>query len=454
MPENSEISKQLELGERLVKKALSKGADAADAIVSEGISLSAGARLGKLEHVEHAKATELGLRAIIGTKQAFISSSGIIGDSAENRLDALAQRVVDMAQRAPDDPYCGLAEKTLLATDFSALDICDKQEPDMAYLQNQALETEACAMGVAGISNSEGGGASWSHSHTGLVTSHGFRGTYAATSWSLSCAVLGGENDAMERDYASHSTRHFEDLDSPEQVGLRAATRTLERLNPRKIKSTKAPVMFCPRVSSSLLGHFAGAIAGNSVARGTSFLKDMMQQQVFSKGIKIIDDPCRQRGLRSIRFDGEGVSAKPLTLIEDGVLQTWLLSSASAKQLGLKTNGRAARGIGDAPHPSITNLYMAAGKSPPEALQKQIKTGLLVTELIGMGVNGVTGDYSRGAAGFWIENGVPVYPVSEITIASTLQDMFLNMIPASDLEFRHGVNAPSLLIEEMSLAGL
>ncbi|MGC6512752.1 MAG: TldD/PmbA family protein [Parvibaculales bacterium] len=444
------MSKQLELADLLVQKALQRGADAADAMVSEGVSLSAGSRLGNIEDLERAEAMELGLRAIIGTKQAFISGSGITPDG----LDAIAERAVEMARLAPDDPFCGLADKDLLTGDFPDLDICDPNEPDMEQLQKLAEATEAHAREVEGITNSEGAGAGWSHGKTGLVTSHGFSGSYAATSWSLSCAVLGGAGDAMERDYASHSARHFADLDTPEEVGLRAAERTLERLNPRKIESTKVPVLFNPRVSSSLLGHFSGAVSGSSVARGTSFLKDMMDQQVFAKGIRIVDDPLRKRGLRSVSFDGEGVGAQALTLVEDGILKSWVLETSSAKQLGMKSNGRAARGMGGPPHPSVTNLHIEAGDLTPEALMRQIGTGLLVTELIGMGVNGVTGDYSRGAAGMWIENGEPAFPVSEITIAGNLKDMFLTMTPASDLTFRRGINAPSLLIEEMSLAGL
>lgn len=444
------MSEQLELASNLVELALKNGAEAADAMVSEGVSLSASARLGKIEDVERAETKETGLRVIIGQKQAFISGSGL----SQNDLDTIAKRAVDMARLAPDDPYCGLAPKDRLAKDFEDLDILDPTEPDIEQLQNLAQETEATARGVAGITNSEGAGASWARGTTGLVTSDGFSGSYTASSWSLSCAVLGGEGEAMERDYAAHGSRHFADLETPQQIGQRAAERTLARLNPRKIASMKAPVIFSPRVSKSLLGHFASAISGSAVARGTSFLKEKMGAQIFASGINIIDDPKRKRGIRSLSFDGEGVAVEKLNLIENGILQCWLLGSSAAKQLGLETNGRAARGIGGPPHPTTTNLHIEAGALSPEDMQKQIGTGLLVTELIGMGVNGVTGDYSRGAAGFWIENGEIAYPVSEITIASNLMDMFQNLTPASDLEFKHGVNAPSLLINEMSLAGL
>ncbi len=243
-------------------------------------------------------------------------------------------------------------------------------------------------------------------------------------------------------------------MDAPDAVGTRAGTRTIERLNPRKIESTKADVIYAPRVSASLLGHLAGAITGTSIARGTSFLRDDMGKKIMSDAITIMDDPLRPRGLRSAAFDGEGVSTDKLELVSQGELQCWLLDSASARQLDLQTNGRAARGIGGPPGPSATNLYMQAGERSVAQMMKDIGTGFYVTELIGMGVNGVTGDYSRGASGFWIENGEIAYPVSEITIASNLREMFLNMTPADDLEFRRGVNAPTVLVEGMSLAGL
>ena len=317
-----------------------------------------------------------------------------------------------------------------------------------------AVTCEDAARAVEGITNSEGGGAGWGRATSALVTSHGFEGAYTSTSFSASCAVIGGEGDAMERDYASHSARHLEDLDAPEDIGLRAANRTIERLNPRKMESTKTNVVYAPRVAASLLGHLASAISGAAIARGTSFLRDKMGQQVMSASVTIEDDPLRPRGLRSAGFDGEGVKTETLVPVKDGVLQCWWLDSASARQLDLQTNGRAARGIGGPPTPSATNLYMQAGEDSVETMLKNIGTGFYVTELIGMGVNGVTGDYSRGASGFWIENGELAYPVSEMTIAGNLETMFMNMTPADDLTFRRGVNAPTILVEGMALAGL
>lgn len=438
------------LAQKLIDLTRAAGADAVDVLVSDSASLSVSCRMGVLEDTERAESRDIGLRAMIGQKQAFVSGSAI-DDTA---LQQLAQRAVDMAQATPEDRYCGFAPEDRLTDHIPALDIADAYEPDADKLLAMAVACEEAARGVTGITNSEGAGTGWGRATTALVTSHGFEGAYTSTSFSASCAVIGGEGDAMERDYASHSARHLEDLDAPEDIGLRAGERTIERLNPRKIESTKTNVVYAPRVSASLLGHLSGAISGSAIARGTSFLRDQMGQQIMSASITIEDDPLRPRGLRSAGFDGEGVATEKLTPIDKGVLQNWWLDSASARQLELETNGRAARGIGGPPGPSATNLYMLAGDDSVDTMLKNIGTGLYVTELIGMGVNSVTGDYSRGASGFWIENGELAYPVSEVTIASNLKEMFLNMTPADDLVFRRGVNAPTILVEGMALAGL
>ena len=440
----------LELAQKLIDLTLAAGADAADTIVSDSASLSLSCRLGTLEDCERAESRDVGLRAMIGQQQAFVSGSAI----DETALQQLAARAVDMARATPEDRYCGFAPKALLATDIPALDIADPKEPSADELLHMAKACEDAARSLEGITNSEGAGAGWGRATTALATSDGFAGAYTSTSFSVSCAVIGGEGEAMERDYASHSARHLSDLDAPEEVGLRAATRTVKRLAPRKIESTKTNVVYDPRVSASLLGHLAGAITGSSIARGTSFLREEMGKQIMHDSISIIDDPLMPRGLRSAGFDGEGVATDKLTPVKDGVLQCWLLDSASARQLELETNGRAARGVGGPPGPSATNLYMQAGDISVDDMLKQIGSGLYVTELIGMGVNGVTGDYSRGASGFWIENGEIAYPVSEVTIAANLKDMFMQMTAADDLRFRRGVNAPTVLIEGMSLAGL
>jgi PmbA protein len=438
-----------EILDSLIQAARKAGADAADALLVESVSAGVSYRLGKLEDVERAESTDLGLRVFVGAKVAFVSSN----DLSKDRLAGLPERAVAMARLAPEDKYAGLAPKELLARDFPSLDLEDRDEPSTETLIERARAVEGAAMAVPGITNSEGGGASFGRSSIALATSEGFRGGYAATSHGIGVAVLGGEGTGMERDYAESSARHASDMEAPDVVGKRAGERTIKRLNPRQAKSQRAPVIYDPRVSASLIGSFAGAISGSSIARGVSFLKDKMGQAVFGPAINIIDDPHRLRGHRSKPFDGEGVANRKMALIENGVLTAWLLDTASAKQLGLTTNGHAARGTGGPPSPSTTNLYMAPGKLSPEELMADIKDGFYVTETMGFGVNGVTGDYSQGAAGFWIENGKIAYPVSGVTIASNLKDMFLNLTPANDLEFRHGTNAPTIRVEGMTIAG-
>ncbi|MBS0472448.1 MAG: TldD/PmbA family protein [Proteobacteria bacterium] len=425
------------------------GADAADALLVENIAASVSYRLGKLEDIERAESQDLGLRVFIGQKVAFISSTDFSPDS----LAQLPARAVAMAKMAPEDIYAGLAPRERLAKTFPELDIEDKSEPSAETLVDWARGVEGAAMAVKGVTNSEGGSASFNRTAVALATSEGFSGGYSGTSSSLGVAVIAGEGTAMERDYDYASARHVVDLEGADAVGKRAGELTVKRLNPRKVKSQAAPIVYDPRVSSSLVGHFVSAISGTSIARGVSFLKDRMGQQVFAEDVTIVDDPHRRRGLRSKPFDGEGVANRRWALAEKGVLKTWLLDCASAKQLGLETTGHAARGTGGPPAPSPTNLYMEPGALAPKALIADIKSGFYVTELIGMGVNGVTGDYSRGAAGFWIENGEIAYPVSEITIAGNLKDMFLHLTPANDLEFKHGTNAPTIRIEGMTIAG-
>ncbi len=438
-----------EVLENLIKAAKSAGADAADALVVESISSSVSYRLGKLEDVERAESYDLGLRVFVGQKVAFVSST----DFARDALSQLPGRAVAMARLAPEDKYAGLAPRDRLATSFPSLDLEDALEPSADALVELARSVEGAAMAVKGVTNSEGGGASFGRSSIALATSEGFFGSYSGTSHGIGVAVLAGAGTGMERDYDQASARHRADLLSPESVGMSAGERAVGRLNPRKAKSQAVTIVYDPRVSGGLVGHLAGAISGTSIARGVSFLKDMLDKEVFSRSINIVDDPHRIRGLRSKPFDGEGVANQKRGLIENGVLRTWLLDCASAKQLGLATTGHAARGTGGPPAPSPTNLYMEAGSATPDALMSDIKQGFYVTELIGMGVNGVTGDYSRGAAGFWIENGKLAYPVSEVTIAGNLKDMFRNATAASDLVFRYGTNAPTVRVEGMTVAG-
>jgi PmbA protein len=434
---------------RLLDAARAAGADAADALFVEGVSSSVSYRLGKLEDVERAESYDLGLRVFAGSKVAFISTT----DFSDDALAALPGRAMSMARLAPEDRFAGLAPQDRLARDIPRLDLEDPAEPSAETLIERARAVEGAALAVPGVTNSEGGGASFSRSAVALATSTGFYGRYAGTSHGIGVAVLAGEGTGMERDYDHASARHAGDLRDATDIGRCAGEKAVRRLNPRSMKSQAVPVVFHPDEAAGLVGHFAGAISGAAIARGVSFLKDRMGQPVFAPGVTILDDPHRMRGLRSKPFDGEGVANARRALIEDGLLTTWLLDCASARQLGLETTGHAARGTGGPPAPSSTNLYLQAGTLAVKGLIADIRQGFYVTELMGMGVNGVTGDYSRGAAGFWIENGEIAFPVSEVTIAGNLKDMFARLTPASDLEFRHGTNAPTVRIEGMTLAG-
>lgn len=432
-----------------IARARKAGADAADAMFSGGESLSVSVRLGALEDVGRAEAEELGLRVFVGTRSASISST----DLTPAALDTLAERAVAMAREAPEDEWAGLAPvERLLKGNVPDLDLDDGELGDPAALKALALAAEDAARAIPGVTNSEGGGASASRSIWALATSHGFAGAYAVTSHGLSASVLAGETGAMERDYAHHSARHARHVESPEAIGRRAGERAVARLNPGRVKSGAMPVVLDPRVGSSLLGHLSGAISGGAITRKTSFLLDAMGTRIFAPGIRIQDDPHRPRALRSRPFDGEGLPVSPVALVEDGNLETWLLDSAAARQLGLEPTGHASRGIGGAPGVGPSNLFMEAGKLPVEMLIADISYGIYITELIGQGVNIITGDYSRGAAGFLIENGEITRPVSEFTVAGTLQSMFAELVPANDLEFRYGINVPTLRIDGMTIA--
>ncbi|PHZ84990.1 TldD/PmbA family protein [Paremcibacter congregatus] len=442
----------LEKLDYLITAARKAGADASDAVIYEGQSQSVSWRLGALEDVERAESTDLGLRVLVGHKQALISSS----DINDATLDTLVERAMDMARNAPEDPYAGLADPALLALspkDIPDLDLYDDTVKSADEMQALARTVEETALATEGITNSEGASASSSSGLIATANSNGFAGHYQSSHFALSISVIAGTDDKMERDYAYSSKRHFMDLRDPAAIGHEAAEKTLRRLGARQAKTCKASVIFDPRVSRSLLGHLAGAINGQAIARGTSFLKDRMEEQIFSPGITVIDNPHILRGPSSKPFDGEGCRNAPLDVVTDGILKCWILDSSSARQLGLTANGRASRGTSSPPSPSTTNLYIAAGSLPPEELYQDIKQGLYVTDLIGMGVNGVTGDYSRGASGFWIEDGKISYPVNEITIAGNLKDMFLQMTAADDLVLKYGTDAPTLRVDGMMVAG-
>src|SRR3954468_23957238 len=437
------------LAQRLAEAAQRAGAAAADAVAVRGVSHNVEVRDGRVEESERSEGDDVGLRVLVGQRQAVVSTNDVSGDGVAK----LAERAVAMARVAPDDKYVGLADPSLLAREFADLDLLDRTVPSTAELERRAIEAEAAALAVKGVSKSGGASASSGIGGMVLVTSTGFHGSYLRSSQGISMTAISGEGTGMERDYDYTSAPHASDLESPERVGRVAGERTVARANPRKVETCKVPVVFDPRVSGSLVGHLVGAINGASIARKTSFLKDRLGQQLFASNIRIIDDPLRRRGLRSQAFDAEGVKVKRHALIDQGVLTSWLLDCATARELGLVTTGNAHRGVSSSPSPGPYNLHLEAGQATPAELISDIKQGFYVTDLIGSGVNGVTGDYSRGASGFWIENGTIAYPVSEVTTAGHLLEIFKSMVPANDLEFRYGVNAPTVRIERLTLGG-
>jgi PmbA protein len=438
----------IERAERLVQAARAAGADAADAVVARSLSLGIEVRDGAVEESESAEGDDLGLRVLVGKRQAVVSTNDLAGD-----MQTLAERAVAMARAAPEDKYAGLADDGLLAHDFPDLDLIDRALPDVKQLETMARAAEQAGLSVKGVAKSGGASASAGIGGMVLVTSHGFRGAYLGSNHSLSMTAIAGEGTGMERDYDYSSVRHAADLESADKIGRTAGERAVARLDPRKVSTRKVPVVFDRRVAGTLVSHLASAANGASVARKTSFLRDKMGQKLFADGIGIIDDPLRKRGLRSRPFDGEGVACKKLALVEDGVLRSWLLDCATARELNLVTTGHAQRGVSSTPSPGPSNLHLEAGALSPDQLIADIKDGFYVTDLIGMGANMVTGDYSRGASGFWIENGKRTYPVSEVTIAGSLIDMFRALTPANDLEFRYGTNAPTLRLEGLTVAG-
>ena len=434
----------------LIERARAAGAEAGDAVYLANSSESVAVRLGKLEDVERSESEHIGLRVFVGGASASIGSTDL-GDGA---LDELASRAVAMARLAPADPYAGLAPEELLFRGVPAdLDLDDGQEPSPADLRHMAEAAEDAARAVAGVTNSEGGNAGAGRGVVALATSHGFVGGYAASSHSISASVIAGEGDAMQRDYCWRSAHHAADLLSPEEIGRRAGERAVRRLNPGRAKSGPAPVVFDPRVGGSLIGHLLGAISGSAIARRASFLLEKGGAQIFDSAVTITEDPLRPRGLRSRPFDGEGLPVAPRNLVENGRLTGWLMDCAAARQLGLAPTGHASRGGSGAPHVSAGNVVLQPGRVTPAALIADIADGIYVTELIGMGVNNVTGDYSRGASGFRIVNGEIAGPIAEFTIAGNLIDMFAALVPANDLDIHRGIDVPTVRIDGMSIAG-
>ncbi len=441
-----------EILQELVAAARQAGADAADALLVSSASLSVQRRLGTIEQLERAEGFDLGLRVFVGRagglRQAIVSAS----DPSAKGFAALAERAVAMARAVPEDSFAGLpdAPDGLVAVD---LDLEDPTEPSAEQLIERAAVAEEAALAISGVTNSEGAEAGFSRTTIALAGSHSFAGQFTRTSHSISATALVGHGTKMERDYDYATAVHLADLGDAAAIGRRAGERAVARQNPMRPKTVRLPVVYDPRVAGSLLGHLAGAINGAAVARGTSFLKDRLGQRVLPPGVSMFDDPTRPRGLRSRPFDGEGMKGERRAIVEDGVLTTWIMDTRSARQLNLASTGHASRGTSGPPSPATSNLWLTAGKVTPTALMADIREGLYITELIGMGVNGVTGDYSRGAAGFMIRDGALAEPVSEITVAGNLVQMFLAMTPADDLAFRRGTDAPTIRVEGLTLAG-
>ena len=438
-----------DLADRLVAAARRAGANQADAVAVRSVSLSVEVRDGAVEESQRSEGDDVGLRVLVGHKQAAVSTNDIRTDG----LDTLAERAVAMARAAPDDKFAGLADPALLADAFPELDLLDPDMPGVDVLEARARQAEAAGLGVSGVTKSGGASASAGIGGFVLVTSHGFHGATIASRQGIAMTAIAGNGTGMERDYDFTSTLHAADLENAETIGRRAGERAVKRLNPRKVATRRVPVVFDSRISGSLVGHLASASNGSSIARKTSFLRERLGEKIFASGIHIVDDPLRPRGLRSRPFDAEGIAGQKRKLVEDGVLKTWLLDCATARELGLQTTGHAQRGVSSTPSPAPSNLHLAPGDKSPEELIADIEDGFFVTDMIGMGVNLVTGDYSRGASGFWIENGKCTYPVSEVTIAGHLFEMFATLVPANDLVFRYGTNAPTIRLEGMTVAG-
>lgn len=446
MSDTQQSEALLATAERLIGRARSAGADQADALVVRSRSRSASVRNGQVENTQSSESDDFSLRVFVGQKVATVHA----GQGADEA--ALAERAVAMARVSPEDPHACLADAEMLARTWPDLDLYDPTEPSAESLIEAATAAEAAALSVPGVSSSVGAGAGTGLFGMVLATSHGFSGAFERSGFSRSVSVIAGEGVRMERDYDFDSRVFFADLDEAGEIGRRAGERAAARVNPRKVKTgSNVTVVFDPRAARGLIGHLVSAINGAAVARKTSFLKDMMGKKVAIDGLTLVDNPFVRRGSASRPFDGEGVSVGPLTMVEDGVLKQWYLTTAVARELGLKSNGRASRGGGVSP--SSTNVIINPGPQGPEDLIASVGTGFYVTELIGQGVNAVTGEYSRGASGFWIENGKLSFAVSEVTIASNLKDMFKRMTLANDIDAKYSIAAPTIAVEGMTLAG-
>ncbi len=439
-----------ELLHDMVASALRAGADAAEAAMAHRRSLGVTVRLGELEEVEREESRDVGLRVFVGRRQAVVSGSDLSAGARAKLVD----RAVAMARVAPEDPYAGFAPKGRLAGGPAPdLDLHDPTETGADALEHRARAAEDVARQTAGVTNTDGASAGWSQAGWSLVTSGGFDGGVTASSFSLSASAIAGEGAGMERGGEGRSTRHAEDLPAPEAIGAEAARRAVARVGARKIDSRKAAVIFENRQAGSLIGPFIGAISGPAVARGVSFLKDKLGQAVFARAVTLIDDPFRRRGMGSAAFDDEGVDVAPRALVQDGVVTTWLLNSSVGRQLGLETTGHASRGLAGPPGVSTHNLTLQPGSASLEQMMADAGEGLLVTSMFGPSLNANTGDWSAGVSGVWFEGGQPAYPVTEITVAGNLIDIYARLVPGADLEIRGANNSPSLLVDGLAIAG-
>ena len=440
-----------QLTQQVLEAARRAGADAADAMAVDGRSVSIDIRAGRLEQAERAEGLELGLRVLIGGRQACVS----VSDTSARTISEMAERAVAMAREAPEDPFAGLATPDQLARDWdiAALELVDDTpDPDAAMLEADARMAEAAALLQQGIEQVEAS-ASHSRRRLHLAATNGFSGGYARSSRSVSAVAFTGTGTGMERDWAAEGRIHSADLPDPAGVGALAAERALARAGARKPRTGAFPVLYDERIAASLIGHLLSAVNGATVARGSGWLRDALGQQVLPSGFSVIEDPLRPRVSGSRPFDAEGLATGRRMIVADGVLQGWTLDLATARKLGMASTASAARGTSAPPSPSTSNIDLTPGGQSREDLIAAMGTGLLVTGLIGSTINPTTGDYSRGASGFWVENGEITHPVNECTIAGNLREMLMRLTAANDARAHLSTRVPSLLVEGMTLAG-
>ena len=428
------------------------GAQSADVLIVDGTSVSIDVREGELEHAESAEGVDIGLRVIQGDRQASVS----ISDLSKSAMEQMAERCIAMANEAPRDPYCGLATSQEFATDWDVdqLELYDSSpKPSAEYLKEMAVRAEVSALSIKGVSKAQGASSALSDMTIHLATSNGFSGGYRRTSHSISCVAISGEGLSMERDWCGESHSHYASVPSPEEIGYLAGERAVARAGAVRPPTGFFPVLFDERISSSLIGHLVAAINGASIVRGSSWLKNYLGEQVLPSNVSLFEDPSRKSMAGSKPFDAEGLLAKPRHVIKNGILEGWTLDLSTARQLEMKSTANASRGVGSAPSPSSGNLQLSEGLETKEDLIAKMGTGLIVTSMIGSTINPNTGDYSRGASGFWVENGQIIGPVNECTIAGNLLDMLKNIVPANDARKNLSRVVPSLLIDGLTIAG-